>query len=112
MEETRRECQRIPVKLEAELLYNHATCFAYIENISERGIYAKITCIERVDDFKPDTEVSVKFQSPAGQLLQLQCKEKWSKKNISNSIIEQIGMEILDPSEEYENFYQTMKSAS
>lgn len=110
MEESR-ESERIPVKLEAELLYNHATCFAYIENISDRGLYVKITCIERLSDFVPDTEVSVKFQLPAGESLNLTCMERWSKKNISNSMIEQIGMEIIDPPEEYDSFYETMKAA-
>ena len=109
MQASRRDCQRIPVNLEAELAYKKATCFAFIENVSDRGIYVKITCIERIDDFKPGTKINIKFRLPSGQFLHLTCEEKWSKKNISNSMIEQIGMKIINPPQEYKHFFNTVK---
>ncbi len=109
MKVSRRTSQRIPIHLEAELVSNQSNCFAFIENISECGICVKITCIEK---FKPDTKVNLKFQLPSGQFLQLTCEEKWSKKNISNSMIEQIGMEIINPPQEHKLFYHAMKSGT
>jgi hypothetical protein len=110
MQASRRDCQRIPVKLEAELVYNKAICFALIENVSEDGIYAKITSMERIDNFKADKKVNLKFRLSSGQFLRLTCEEKWSKRNISNSMIEQIGLKIINPPQEYNYFYNAVKS--
>ena len=109
MQVSRRDCQRIPFTLEAELVYNKATCFALIENVSENGIYVKITSMDRIEDFNPDTKILLKFRLSSDEFLQLTCEEKWSKRNISNSMIEQIGMKIINPPQEYKHFFNTVK---
>jgi hypothetical protein len=38
----------------------------------------------------------------------LNCKKKWSYKSTSNSYIENIGAEIIDPPREYKNYYRTI----
>ena len=108
MEATRRNCNRIPVNLDAELVYGNTTCYAFIENISKFGIYVKITCIESTLNDKPDAMVNVKFKIPSGQVLNILCEERWSKKNIETSLIEQVGMKIIDAPQEYMNFYQSV----
>ncbi len=112
MKESRRDSQRISVNLEAELIYKKSVCFALIENVSANGIYVKIACMERIEDSQPNAKVDINFQIPSGSFLSLECEEKWSKKNISNSMTEQIGMEIINPSKEYTHFYNAVKSDS
>ncbi len=103
---SRRTCQRIPIHLEAKFVSDKASYMGSIENISESGIYAKITCME---NFTPDTKAHIKFQIPDGQPLDLECKRAWSKKDMSDNVTEHIGMEIINPPQEYNYFYDKVK---
>jgi hypothetical protein len=102
----RRTCQRIPLHLEAKLVSDKASYIGFIENISESGLYAKITCM---DNSAPDSNPHIKFRVPHGQPLDLECKRVWSRKDMSDNLTEHIGMEIVNPPQEYNHFYQNVK---
>ena len=106
---SRRASQRIPIRIEAEFVSKKVNCLALVKNISECGIYAKITHIRPIENFKPNIKVNIKFRFPSGQFLHLKCKRIWSIKKPSNSLIEHMGLEIIRPPQEYNNFYQAVK---
>ena len=100
--------RRIPVTIEAEIISLSASYPAFIVNISEYGIHAKIANLEPLISSNSETNVGLKFRLPSGETINLYCRKKWSYKNTANSFIENIGVEIISPPNEYKNFYKTM----
>ncbi|MHA2101697.1 MAG: hypothetical protein ACW99A_23870, partial [Candidatus Kariarchaeaceae archaeon] len=60
------------------------------------------------ENYIPDTTVNLKFKLPSGQFLHLDCKIIWSNKNVSESLIEHIGLEVINPPQEYNYYYQVI----
>ncbi|MHA2039862.1 MAG: PilZ domain-containing protein [Promethearchaeota archaeon] len=100
-----RHSERIYVNLEAELVSDNAKCVAFIENISEVGMYLKFSSLEHPEDFIPGRLINIKFKLPSGHFLRLNCRNIWSNKNVSASLIKHTGMEIIKPPQEYNNYY-------
>jgi len=107
---TRRICDRIFVGLEAELFSYSSTHTAFIENISEYGMYAKVASDNNIDSSNPHLCINLRLQLPHGNSLRLNCKKIWSYKNTANSLIERIGFQIINPPGEYIDFYQIMSA--
>ena len=103
--------KRIPVNIEAEIISYSGSYPAYIRNVSEHGIHVKVAEMEPVSFSKPDTKVDLKFRLPSGTTINLYCRKKWSNKNTANSFIENIGIEIIDPPDEYIKFLRVMSHA-
>lgn len=99
-----RVSKRIPVALDAELLTYHGSYAAFIGNISEDGIYAKVAYTKNDNNLNFDTYLNLELKTPSGQELNLNCKKVWSSKNTSNSLIEQVGVKIIDPPQEFRKF--------
>jgi hypothetical protein len=98
--------KRINIGLDAEF---DSSCMALTENISEGGIYVKIACTEPASIIKPGTQLKLIIELPSGKLLDLACKKIWSNRNTSNSLIEHIGVEIINPPDEYKYFYHRLR---
>jgi len=86
-----------------------ACCMALTENISESGIYVKIACTETTATIRPGALMSLALELPSGKLLNLTCKKVWSNKNTRNSLIEHIGVEIINPPDEYKFFCHRLR---
>ncbi|KPJ98399.1 MAG: hypothetical protein AMK71_11470 [Nitrospira bacterium SG8_35_4] len=98
--------KRINIGLDAAF---GSSCMALTENISEGGIYVKIACTETAANIRPGAMVNLALELPSGKLLTLKCKKVWSNKNTSNSLIEHIGVEIINPPDEYKFFYHRLR---
>lgn len=102
--------KRIPVALDAELVSSNVKYPAFIENISEDGIYAKIAYTETSKNLSLETSIHLIFRVHSGEMLNLMCRKKWTERNTSNSLVERIGVEIIDPPEEYREFISIVSS--
>jgi hypothetical protein len=103
-----RVSMRVPVNIEAEIISYSVSYPAIIRNISEYGIHAKIANNEALIFSKSETVVDLKFRLPSGDTISLFCRKKWAFKNSSNSYIENVGIEIIDPPDEYKNFFRVI----
>ena len=104
----KRTSKRLPVHLEAEVIYNNEACVAFIKNISNHSIYVKLAHIKRPLHDMPKTDVILKLQLHTGRVLYLKCKKIWSDKNTPHSVFEHVAVEIIDPPKEYLDFYHTL----
>jgi len=101
---------RIPVLLDGELISNGWNCAAIINNISENGIFAKIPLHEREKNHSLDLNFfSLKLQLPTGDFVNLNCKIKWSYQNSPRSLIEHIGIEVIDPPKQYKIYFNSLR---
>ena len=97
--------ERYLKEFKAKLILNRDRYEATIENFSENGIKV-ITDI--AVDFLPDETIDLEFEIPSGEVLSLHCKVKWSNKLSSDSLIQDIGLEITENSPEYEDFFKSL----
>jgi len=98
--------KRVPVNIEAEIISYSVSYPAFIRNISECGMHAKIAHMEPARFSQSETNVDLKFRLPSGDTINLFCRKKWAHKNTANSFIENVGIEIIDPPDAYINFFR------
>ena len=103
-----RACKRIPLNLEVRIVSCSASYTAFVRNISENGFHAKMANISSGEFTPSESYIDLIFPLPTGDTVNLNCKKKWSYKSTSNSYIENIGAEIIDPPREYKNYYRTI----
>ena len=101
---------RIPVLLDGELISNRGNSAAIINNISENGMYAKIPLREREKNHSLDLDsFSLKLQLPTGDLVNLNCTKKWSYQISPGSLIEHIGIEVINPPQQYTIYFNSLR---
>ncbi|MEN8265216.1 MAG: PilZ domain-containing protein [Nitrospirota bacterium] len=105
----RRSSQRIVVTLDAELILNDTSFAGVIENISKEGLYIKILPSEKLIEFISGTKIEIKIQLSSGEILNLHCMVIRSEKILPDSLTSYVGMEIIDPPSEYEDFLKEQK---
>ena len=100
--------ERLDKELKAALILNGHICDVIIENFAENGI--KVITIHKntAIDISSDEIIDLEFEIPSGKVLSLYCKVKWSSKRSSDSLIEDIGLEIIEKSEMYDDFYKSL----
>ncbi len=100
---------RIPVLLDGEFISHSGHCAAIINNISENGIYAKIPLSEREKNHPLELNIFfLKLLLPTGELINLNCTKKWSYQLSPGSLIEHIGIEIINPPQQYKIYYKSL----
>ena len=97
--------ERYLKEFKAKLILNRDRYEATIENFSENGIKV-ITDI--AVDFLPDEIIDLEFEIPSGEVLSLHCKVIWLSKVSSESLIQDVGLEITENSPEYEDFFKSL----
>lgn len=102
----RRSHKRLPFGFRAELIAFDVTYEAFVENISENGMNLKIIQITSDHTFDYVSDVLLKLHPEFGKRIHLNGRKKWSSKNTPNSVIESIGIELIDPPPEYRKLYQ------
>ena len=100
--------KRFPFGFRAELVAYNVTYEAFVENISENGMNLKIVQISSDYNFEYISDVALKIHPTFGRRIDLNGRKKWSSKNSPNSVIESIGIEIIDPPPEYKKLYQVV----
>lgn len=102
----RRSAKRLVVNMKAERLSCTKNCSVFIENISDTGIYM-ITAPSKNKDYEPGSKLLLKLKLATGKTLDLQCNVKWSYDNAPEDLTNSVGLEILNPPDEYKNFVKT-----
>lgn len=102
----RRSYKRLPFGFRAELVAHSVIYEAFVENISENGMNIKIVQISSDHNLDYVSDVALKIHPTFGRRIDLNGRKKWSSKISPNSIIESIGIEIIDPPPEYKKLYK------
>lgn len=89
-----RRHKRLIVNIQAELLSGDKHIRVIIENLSEEGMY--VTADSSFNSMA-DVPVEIRFESPAGEKLNLHCLVKWSYKTPPHGLTNSVGMTIIDP---------------
>jgi hypothetical protein len=101
---------RVPVLLDGELISNRGHFFAVVNNISENGIFVKIPLNEKEKNHSFDLDFfSLKLQLPTGDLVNLNCTKKWSYQHSSGSLIEHMGIGVIDPPKQYKIYFNSLR---
>ena len=103
----RRGADRLVVNLKAERLSCTKNCSVFIENLSDTGIYM-ITAPSKSKDYEPGRKLLLKLELSTGKTLSLQCNVKWCYDNSPEDLTNSVGLEILNPPDEYRNFIKTL----
>jgi hypothetical protein len=75
-----------------------------IESFCEDGIYC-ITLPEKSSTIiSPGSWIKLKFQSPSGETISMDCRVKWSYRTPPHFITTSIGLHVLNPFTDYEKF--------
>jgi hypothetical protein len=94
----KRLSKRIAVGYKAEIIYEGKSFECVIENLSSTGAYIITALTGAETNFKPQETLELKFESRPGEIINLQCRIKWSEKTPPHRLTNRIGLEILNPS--------------
>ncbi|KPK02505.1 MAG: hypothetical protein AMK71_02005 [Nitrospira bacterium SG8_35_4] len=103
----RRNSRRKKARVEAEFISEDFSCTGTIENLSVRGISLETDSTDLLSQstrFTPGTKLQVKFHTPAGELITLNCKVIWSFKTAPHGLRKKVGMEVVFPPPSYIDF--------
>ena len=103
----RRGANRLVVNLKAERLSCTKNCSVFIENLSDTGIYM-ITAPSKSKDYEPGRKLLLQLELASGKTFNLHCNVKWSYDNSPEDLTNSVGLEILNPPEEYKHFVRTL----
>jgi hypothetical protein len=106
----RRNSQRRKMRIKAELVSEGINCTGVIENLSERGISLETDStdlLSRSTRFSPGAKFQVKFQTPSGEPIMLNCKVIWAYKTAPDGLWNKVGMEVVFPPPNYIDFCQS-----
>lgn len=106
----RRQCRRKKVRIETELASGDVICSGTIENISVRGISLETessNLLGRPTHFTPGTKFVLKFKTPSGEVMSLNCRVIWSFQAGPDGITIKVGMEVVFPPPSYIDFCQS-----
>jgi hypothetical protein len=93
----KRHSKRIIAGYKAEIIYDDKIYIGVIENLSETGVNVLTDPTGNNVDFLPGDTIDLKIESPAGEPLNLNCMIKWSNRIPPHNIRTRIGLEIIDP---------------
>ncbi|GBD96555.1 PilZ domain protein [bacterium BMS3Abin06] len=93
----KRDARRITAGYNARIIYSTTSYDGIIDNLSETGANIITFPVESSLDFRPGESIDLKFEAPSGEVLNLQCKIKWSSKIHPHKVKNSIGMKIIDP---------------
>lgn len=99
-----RRKKRLLVSLDAEIVHAGTTYKGFIGNLSEEGVYMRVASSNSSIYFDPGTEVELKFEVPSGETLNLPCRVTWSDRTIPGSVIQKLGMEVINATDKYKEF--------
>ena len=104
----RRESNRVTVNMKAERISCTKNCSVFIENLSGTGIYM-ITVPAKNHDYIPGNEIDLELELATGDMINLNCNVKWAYDNSPDELTSSVGLEIIDPPEEYRKFIDTLQ---
>jgi hypothetical protein len=106
----RRNIQRKKLCVEAEITADDFSCTGIVENLSVRGMSVETDSHDLLSQstrFTPGTKFQVKFETPGGEVIILNCKVIWSFKIAPHGLRRKVGMEVVFPPPNYIEYCQT-----
>lgn len=104
----RRHNKRKTIRLNAESITGDTNFSVFIENVSESGI-SMITAPSNIPkDFTQNQTINLKLKLSAEEILGLRCKVIWSHRAAPRSLDFSVGLEIIEPPDEYINFVRSL----
>ncbi|MBI4843817.1 MAG: PilZ domain-containing protein [Nitrospirae bacterium] len=106
----KRRSKRVEYRLDAEVVLRDRSYRGSIENFSEVGIFKISVPDEEVVEFIPGADVTVRFKLPSDKAIDLNCNIKWLRVTTEplSGIVYSMGMEIMNPPEEYLKFVKIL----
>ena len=104
----RRKSKRLTANLKAERISCIKDCAVFIENLSETGVQMITAPAKNSDLFVPGSDVELKLRTSEGKTIKLQCNVKWSYDNSDEDLTNSVGLEILDPPNDYREFIKKL----
>jgi hypothetical protein len=104
-----RSSKRVPVKLEAELVFDGSKHIGFIENVSDHGLNLLTISKKAVTTFIPGAKLELAFQ-PSEEKINLQCEISWVQitRNPPNDLIYRLAVEIKEPPLKYRDFFNAL----
>jgi hypothetical protein len=103
----KRFSDRIPVSLEAEVVFNNARFDGKIENLSEEGIFIRIFPENGSADFQSGTVFKL-----TSETVSLDSRVVWSEVDAPGNGANNIGLEILEKPPLYDEYVKTTFTAN
>jgi hypothetical protein len=108
---SRKLTERTSVHLQAKIVSGDETYHGIIQNVSETGIGSFIESVFKVEEgFTPKKKIKILFQAPSGETIRLDCEIIWYSRESPEDKKLSIGIKIVEPSEQYRQFVQSLKS--
>lgn len=104
----KRRAKRKTIRLDAEIILGITRCTGFIDNLSVNGMFMRTSPDQPSIDVIPGTIFEMKLQHVPGEALNLNCRVLWSYKNPPHGLTLSIGMEIINPPQEYKAFIETV----
>jgi len=109
----RRKHRRRYFDVKARMTLADKTCYGYIGNVSESGIgYLITSSVMLKGDVPPYEIVELSFETPEGKLIELRCEVRWSQKGLFSGKTTSLGMRIIDPPPEYQQWLKEQIESS
>jgi hypothetical protein len=108
----KRFSDRIPVSLEAEVVFNNARFDGKIENLSEEGIFIRIFPENGSADFQSGTVFKLYIELPTSETVSLDSRVVWSEVDAPGNGANNIGLEILEKPPLYDEYVKTTFTAN
>jgi len=96
------------VKLKAELLSGSHSYPGFVESFSKDDVFISASPTMEDDDSCPGKTFRLKFTSPCGKKVNLNCKVKWSYKTPPHGYTNSIGLEILNQQTPYKDIINAL----
>ncbi len=104
----KRRSKRQMVSLITRFASNNSSYTALIENISEEGIFMRVSPSSNGLTLTPGSKLKLLIKLPSGEFLSSQCNVIWSYKTPPHGLINSAGMEIMNPSPQYADFLRIL----
>ncbi|HDZ62118.1 MAG TPA: PilZ domain-containing protein [Nitrospirae bacterium] len=104
----RRRSFRKKINMFANLLASGEHHAVHITNMSIKGVSVTTRPMSLLRSFNDEKLFQLKFKTLKGSSMDLQCRIKWSCKTPPVGITDHIGMEIVNPTAEYEAYFRTL----
>ncbi len=96
------------VTFKARLILGDKSYPGYIENITEDDIYLLVSPLIPLNQSGQGFAFTLEFSPPSGEMLNLNCRLKWSYRTPPHGLTKSMGIEVTDPSLQYINFFRSL----
>lgn len=96
------------VTFRARLILGDKSYPGYIENLTEDDMYLLASPFIPLTQSAPGSAFMLEFSSPSGEMLNLNCRLKWSYRTPPHGLTKSLGIKVADPSPQYINFFKSL----